>query len=39
MSPKKARKEAKGGGLGKGCVGRFGTDYGCFHYFLWEKYS
>jgi hypothetical protein len=25
--------------LVKGCFGRFGTDYGYFHYFLWEKYS
>jgi hypothetical protein len=24
-------------GLGKGCFGRFGTLYGYFHYFLWEK--
>jgi hypothetical protein len=23
--------------LGKGCFGRFGTHYGYFHYFLWEK--
>jgi Na+/melibiose symporter-like transporter len=23
--------------LGKGCLGRFGTHYGYFHYFLWEK--
>jgi hypothetical protein len=23
--------------LGKGCFGRFGTRYGCLHYFLWEK--
>jgi hypothetical protein len=23
--------------LDKGCFGRFGTHYGYFHYFLWEK--
>jgi hypothetical protein len=23
--------------LGKGCFGRFGTHYGYFHDFLWEK--
>jgi hypothetical protein len=23
--------------LGKGCFERFGTHYGYFHYFLWEK--
>jgi hypothetical protein len=23
--------------LGKGCFGSFGTHYGYFHYFLWEK--
>jgi hypothetical protein len=23
--------------LGEGCFERFGTHYGCFHYFLWEK--
>jgi hypothetical protein len=23
--------------LGKGCFGGFGTHYGYFHYFLWEK--
>jgi hypothetical protein len=23
--------------LGKGCVARFGTHYGYFHYFLWDK--
>jgi hypothetical protein len=23
--------------VGKGCSGRFGTHYGYFHYFLWEK--
>jgi hypothetical protein len=25
--------------LGKECFGRFGTHYGYFHYFLWEKQS